>query len=462
MTFYNTTLTQTKTSNGYKINSLSKNDSTKVSVNFYTHYFDDNKYSENFYVNYVDFSSGIYYYSDTDGTVNEIATNLLNPNGEFRNKALYCKNNVLLDTSDELKNAIGFSVTGTDPTYRKNNKVYSSVTDCYYLKVRNNKSKTADTYCKIKIPSHCEFKILPQYFKSLAETNNVVKALTIAIQNDSDEERTYSIMANIVNNDDLVTTDVGTYKANNITYGNTGIANQCAILYTVYCHETEETNSYVGTMEYAKIYEYYGSDETLKRSTLNGLFTDKACEKTSLYVKVYSLNDEDNTNEARVIEYKNFVNKISFVEDGKSVRYSVPIEYAVLLSDLEWEDANAPHKIIDLKRLGVYDDAIKNWVKNNLDSAKTTVSTKNIVIAVDDWENEKATKDIEISDDCDIFVTIPSDEQYLDNVQEIAMSGIFVTEHTGTNIVVKYLNKKPSKAITLQITSIGNTVDISD
>lgn len=115
----------------------------------------------------------------------------------------------------------------------------------------------------------------------------------------------------------------------------------------------------------------------------------------------------------------------------------------------------ADQNIISEGYLKYYDIKLRDWVSNSINDAKTTSITKNFTILISEWSNGKVTKDIEISDDYDILVSVPIGEQYISNYNEVAASGITVIEHTGTNLTIKYLSRKPIADITLQVVAIS-------
>lgn len=117
-----------------------------------------------------------------------------------------------------------------------------------------------------------------------------------------------------------------------------------------------------------------------------------------------------------------------------------------------------------------YDIKLRDWVFDNINDAKTTSITKKFTILTSEWSRDKATKDIEISEDYDILVSLPVGEQYIDNSIEAAASGITVIGHDGTNLIIKYLNRKPTTDIILQVTArkqgialdVDGNIDLTD
>ena len=126
--------------------------------------------------------------------------------------------------------------------------------------------------------------------------------------------------------------------------------------------------------------------------------------------------------------------------------------------------------IIGERTLKRYDVKLRDWVTDNIDDAKTTSITKRFVISLADWANGSVTKDIEITDDYDVLVSVPSGEEYIANYQEVAACGISVISHIGTVVTIKYLNRKPIKDIVLQVTArkqgitldVGGSLDLTD
>ena len=110
-------------------------------------------------------------------------------------------------------------------------------------------------------------------------------------------------------------------------------------------------------------------------------------------------------------------------------------------------------KAVNESTLKRYDVRLRDWVTNKISDVKLVQKVVLATIDTNEWSASKTvTKDIGISNQYDILVSVPSDD--ITNAKNVSSSGIFVTEHNGTNITITYLNSKPVTTVKLQIAAL--------
>lgn len=110
-------------------------------------------------------------------------------------------------------------------------------------------------------------------------------------------------------------------------------------------------------------------------------------------------------------------------------------------------------KAVNESTLKHYDVRLRDWVTDKISGVKMVQRIVLVTINTDEWSaSNTVTKDIGISNQYDILVSVPPDD--ITNARNVSFSEVFVTEHNGTNITITYLNSKPTTTVRLQISAL--------